>query len=119
MKTVVLALIAAVACASAAVGAQPNQPTIDHPSARNLLDEQLSEVSARIGHRLADGRLTQRQAHEAQLVINDIQSEAADKRLQDGGQLTEQDRFGLQERIRQLIDQIDRESGAPRPAAPR
>jgi hypothetical protein len=117
MKSLVLAFLAAAALAPGLAGGQPDRPTLDHPSAFNTLTEQLSEVSARIDHRQADGRLAKQAAEEARREVNDIAAELDDERLQGGGQLGERDRFALQERIHQLVVKIDGESaaGPPRP----
>jgi hypothetical protein len=109
MKMVVLTILAAIASPLAAV-AQHQPPTLDHPSARNLIGEQLDEVATRIQHRETDGRLSHEQAVNAQREVYDLQSELADERLRDGGQLNEGDRFALQEKVRQLILKIDQES---------
>ncbi len=115
MKTLVMALLAALFVSSVDAVAQPERPTLDHPSARNTLSEQLGEINTRIDHRVADGRLSKEDADVARREAYDIDAEAADKRLQNGGELSERDRFALQERIRQLVGRIDRESGEPPP----
>jgi hypothetical protein len=116
MKTVLLAILAAIASAPGLAAAQSERPSLDHPSTTNPLSEQLAEVRARIDHRQADGRLARQDADKARLVANDIGAEIADRRLQNGGQLSERDRFALQDRIRRLVVEIDGESGeAPVP----
>jgi len=117
MKTIVLALMAAIVSAPCVALAQ-DRPTLDHPSARNLIGEQLDEVATRIQHRETDGRLSHEQAVDAQREVYDLQSELADERLRDGGQLNEGDRFALQEKVHQLILKIDQESADGSQAVP-
>lgn len=119
MRKAILAALAAAGAASVQVSAvAQNAPTVaHHPSGRNGLNEQLDQLSARIDRRLARGQLSQQVADNAHREINDLQAEASDDRLQNGGQLKEADRFGLQARITQLKDEIDRDrtTGASAP----
>ncbi len=118
MKKALLAALAAAGAASVQVSASAQTaPTVaHHPSARNGLNEQLDQLSARIDRRLARGQLSQRDADKTHREINDLQAEASDDRLQNGGKLKEADRFGLQERIIQLKEEIDRRTtGASAP----
>jgi hypothetical protein len=117
MKTAALALLAMIAATPAfAQQERPDGPTLDHPSARNRLSEQLGEVGARIDHRLGEGRLSADYADQARRKVNDLQAEISDGQIRNGGQLTEGDRFAIQEQIHQLVEEIDRNSG---PAPPR
>jgi len=111
MKKALLAALAVAGAASVQVSASAqNAPTVSHvPSARNGLSEQLDRLSARIDRRLARGQISQRNADKTHREINDLQAEASDDRLQNGGQLKVADRFGLQARITQLKEEIDRD----------
>jgi len=117
MNMVFLAALAAAGAASVqAPASAQNAPTVTHsPSARNGLSEQLAQLSARIDRRLARGQMSQHDADKTHREINDLQAEASDDRLQNGGQLKEADRFSLQDRITQLKEEIDRDrtTGAP------
>ncbi len=83
---------------------------------RNRLVEQLGEIGTRIDHRLAQGRLSADYANRARRKVDDLQAEISDKQRRNGGQLTQGDRFAIQEQIHQLVEEIDRNSG---PAPPR
>ena len=117
MNKAFLAALAAsgVAWVQAPASAQNAPPATHHPSARNSLNDQLDQLSARINHRLARGQISPHDADKTHREINDLQAEASDDRLQNGGQLKEADRFSLQDRITQLKEEIDRDrtTGAP------
>jgi hypothetical protein len=119
MTKVFLAALAAAGATSLTLSvAAQTAPTATHrPSARNGLTEQLDHLSARIDHHLARGQISQHDAVKAHREINDLQAEASDDRLQNGGQLREADRFGLQARITQLQEEVgrDRTTGASAP----
>jgi len=111
MEKALLAALVAVGAASVQLSASAqNAPPVTHqPSARNGLSEQLDQLSARIDRRLARGQMSQHDADKTHREINDLQAEASSDRLQNGGQLKGADRFGLQDRITQLKEEIDRD----------
>ncbi len=109
MRTAIIVGLLATAPLGAVAFAQPASPTIEHPSARDGLDEQLGEVAARIDHREAAGQLSAEDAKHARLEVTDLQAQVAEVRARDGGHLSEGDRFDLQGEIRQLEDKIDHE----------
>jgi len=76
-------------------------------------------LSARIDRRLARGQLSRFDADKAHREINDLQAEASDDRLQNGGRLKEADRFGLKARITRLKEAIDKERTSGASAPPR
>jgi phage shock protein A len=112
MKPAVMATLWMIAAAPSVATAQPPAPSISHPSARDGLDEQLGEVTARIDRREARHELSAEDAKHARLEVNDLQAQVADARARDGGRLSEADRFALQGEIHRLEDRIDQERPA-------
>jgi hypothetical protein len=117
MKTVCLAVLAAFAVSSSpfVALAQEEEPTVGQPTERNGFNEQLNRLSATIDQRLADGRISHDDAIDAHREVNDIQAEAAEVRLRNGGRVPEGDHFGLQDRINKLREKIDDERIAAPP----
>jgi hypothetical protein len=111
MKMAILAALAAAGAASLLVSANAqNALTITpHPNARDSLGAQLDQLSARIDRRLARGQISQHDADTTHREINDLQAQASEDRLQNGGRLKEADRFALQGQITQLKEEIDRD----------
>jgi hypothetical protein len=109
MKTILIAALAAAALSCSDVVAQNSRPTVPQPSARNSINEQLDAIGARIDRRLARGRLSKNDAAQAHQEVDDIQAEASEDRLHDGGQLSETDRFAIVARIHQLEARIEGE----------
>ncbi len=116
MKTMLVAVLGVIAMSpKVAAAAQPPPPSIEHPSARNGLNEQLGEVLARIDRRQARGDLSAEDAKHARLEVTDLQAQITEAQSRDGGHLTETDRFDLQGEIHQLEDKIDHERPAGSP----
>ncbi|MBV8681385.1 MAG: hypothetical protein JO111_00825 [Caulobacteraceae bacterium] len=111
MKTECLAALAAVSALSLPLAGvaqgQSNPPR--QPSERNGLNEQLDHLNATIDRRLAHGRMSKDDAENARREITDIQAEATDTRLRDGGTISEADHFALQDRVNKLKAKIDSE----------
>jgi hypothetical protein len=117
MKTRAVIALAAMAIAPVLAPAQTPAPSLQRPSARDGLDEQISAIAARIDRRQSRGEISAEDADHARLEVNDLQARVADARSHDGGRLTEEDRFGLERQIHDLEDKIDRQrTGAPGPA---
>ncbi len=116
MKTLTICAMAMIASAPVPALSQDAPASLQHPSARDPFVEQLRAVAARIDRREADGRLSRDDADHARLEINDLEAQIADVRVRDGGQLTEADRFALQDQIHKLEDKLNAERpavGAP------
>jgi hypothetical protein len=113
-----LALIGGTLAAGDAIAQNPPS-AVQPPSARNGVNEQLDAISARIDRRLARGRLSRDDATAAHREVDDIQAEAGEDRLRDGGQLSEADRFAIEARIHRLEEQIEGERTPVPGAAPR
>jgi hypothetical protein len=109
MKLFALMALTAVALAPVSVSAQPPPPSLQRPSARDGLDEQINAIAARIDHRRSRGEISLEDADHARLEVNDLQARVADARSHDGGRLSEEDRFGLERQIHDLEDKIDRQ----------
>jgi opacity protein-like surface antigen len=113
MKTVILAAVALASIAAslpAAALAQAAQPPASpSPAAPNGISAQLDRLSSRVDRYLAQGQLSQKDAHQAHLEINRIQDEASADREQHGGHLTVADHFDLQAEIDHLNAELHRE----------
>ncbi len=117
MKTLALIALAAAGLTPALASAQPPPPSLQRPSARDGLDEQISAIAARIDRRRSRGEISGEDADHARLEVNDLQARVADARSHDGGRMTEEDRFGLERQIHDLEDKIDRQrTEVPGPA---
>ncbi|HSZ51636.1 MAG TPA: hypothetical protein VK801_08695 [Caulobacteraceae bacterium] len=117
MKTACLAALAVLAALSSPVvaftqtSAPPRAPP---PSERNGVTEQLHRLSITIDRRLAHGHISKDDAAAAHREVDDIQSDLADVRLRNGGQVPSDEHFRLQDRVNKLKEKIDSERiGAP------
>ena len=118
MKIACLATLATLATLSAPAAAPAQDtapPRVAPPTERNGLNEQLHRLDVSIDRRLAHGHISKHDAAAAHREIFDIQSDVADARLRNGGQVPSDEHFRLQDRVNKLQEQIDREriGGAP------
>jgi hypothetical protein len=120
MRKVVLAAAAAASIAAwlpVSGLAQTAPPPSRHSpiNAHNITD-QLGQLSARIDRYLTRGQLSHVEAVEAHRQVNAMLDEASADREQNGGQLTEAERFNMQAKIDDLDAVIRRERAAHRGA---
>ena len=117
MKTACLAALGvfAVLSSPAAIAAQTTAPPhAPPPTERNGVSEQLHRLSITIDRRLAHGHISKDDADAAHREVDDIQSDLADVRLRNGGQVPSGEHFRLQDRVNKLKEKIDSERiGAP------
>jgi hypothetical protein len=108
---VVLAILPSTSATLAQTTAPPRAPP---PSERNGVTEQLQRLSITIDRRLAHGHISKDDAAAAHREVDDIQSDLADVRLRNGGQVPSDEHFRLQDRVNKLKEKIDSERiGAP------
>ena len=117
MKTACLAVLVVLAALSSAVAAFAQAtppPPAASPTERNGLSEQLDRLNVTIDRRQAHGHISRDDAAAAHREVYDIQSDVADARLRNGGQVSVDEHFRLQDRINKLQAQIDSErTGGP------
>ena len=116
MKTACMAAVVVFAALStpAAVPAQDTAPPrAAPPSERNGLSEQLHRLDVRIDRRLAHGHISKHDAAAAHREVYDIQSDLADVRLRNGGQVPSDEHFRLQDRVNKLSEKIDSQRIGP------
>jgi hypothetical protein len=116
MKTAFLAVLTTLAALSSplVVVAQAAPPPAGPPTERNGLNEQLRKLDVTIDRRLAHGRISKDAAAAAHREVYDIQSDVTDARLRNGGEVSVDEHFRLQDRVNKLREQIDSERiGSP------
>jgi len=106
MRKVVLAATAAASIAagfpaSGLAQTAPPPPRHDQINAHNITD-QLNQSSARIDRYLTRGQISQTEAVEAHRQVNALLDAASARRDENGGQLTEAERFDMQAKIDDL-----------------
>ncbi|HEX4741331.1 MAG TPA: hypothetical protein VH353_08380 [Caulobacteraceae bacterium] len=112
MKTtclVALVVFAALSSPAAAPAQNTAPPRAAPPTERNGLNEQLHRLDVSIDRRLAHGHISKHDAAAAHREAFDIQSDLADARLRNGGQVPSDEHFRLQDRVNKLQEQIDSE----------
>ena len=115
-KACLAALVALAALPTpAAVAAQTTAPPrAPPPSERNGVTEQLNRLSITIDRRLTHGHISKDNAAAAHREVDDIQSDLADVRLRNGGQVPPDEHFRLQDRVNKLKEKVDSERiGSP------
>ncbi|HEY2049242.1 MAG TPA: hypothetical protein VGH03_07855 [Caulobacteraceae bacterium] len=88
-------------------------PRASPPTERNGLGEQLHRLDVGIDRRLAHGHISRHDAAAAHRELYDIQSDLADVRLRNGGQVPSDEHFRLQDRVNKLSEKIDSERTGP------
>ena len=117
MKSACVSALVVLAALSSPVGAlaQGAPPAVAPPSERNGVSEQLRRLDATIDRRLARGHISKDDAAAAHREVYDVQSDVADVRLHNGGEVPSDEHFRLQDRVNKLQQKIDSEriGGAP------
>jgi hypothetical protein len=117
MKTACLTALVAFAVLSSPVAALAQTtapPRAAPPTERNGMTEQLHRLDITIDRRLAHGHISRDDAAAAHQEVYDIQSDLADVRLRNGGEVPSDEHFRLQDRVNKLREKIDSERmGAP------
>jgi hypothetical protein len=110
-----LVVFAALSSPIAVLAQATAPPRAAPPTERNGLDEQLHRLDVTIDRRLAHGHISRHDAAAAHRDVYDIQSDVADVRLRNGGQVPSDEHFRLQDRVNKLRERIDSEriGGSP------
>jgi hypothetical protein len=86
----------------------------DHRTAARTPAQRAERGDRAIDRRLAHGHISKDDAAAAHREVDDIQSDLADVRLRNGGQVPSDEHFRLQDRVNKLKEKIDSERiGAP------